>query len=141
MSEGLLSVPCSGEAERMVTEEWSAPSMGSGTVPVLATPALVALMEEAAVRALEGRLPAGQTSVGVRIDVRHLAATPIGMRVRARAMLVAVEGRRLTFQIEAWDDAEKVGEAVHERVVVDVGRFLERVHSKPYVQVSYKAMA
>lgn len=130
MSEDLLATPCVGESERVVTEDWSAPSMGSGTVPVLATPALVALMEQAAVRALEGRLPAGQASVGVRIDVRHLAATPPGMRVRARATLVAVEGRRLTFQIEAWDDAEKVGEALHERVLVDVGRFMERVQGK-----------
>lgn len=130
MSEDLLAAPCVGESERVVTEEWSALSMGSGTVPVLATPALVALMEQAAVRALEGRLPAGQTSVGVRIDVRHLAATPIGIGVRARATLVAAEGRRLTFQIEAWDDVEKVGEAVHERVLVDVGRFLERVQGK-----------
>ncbi len=131
MSEDLSATPCVGEAERMVTEDWSAPVMGSGMVPVLATPALVALMEQAAVRALEGRLPAGQTSVGIRIDVRHLSATPIGMRVRARAVLVAVEGRRLTFQIEAWDDVEKVGEAVHERVLVDVERFMERARSKP----------
>ncbi len=130
MSEDLLTVPCWGESERVVTEDWTAPSMGSGTVPVLATPALVALMEQAAVRALEGRLPAGQTSVGVRIDVRHLAATPVGVRVRARATLVAAEGRRLTFQIEAWDETEKVGEAVHERVLVDMGRFMERVQSK-----------
>lgn len=130
MSEDLLATPCVGEAERMVTEDWSAPGMGSGTVPVLATPALIALMEQAAVRALEGRLLAGQTAVGIRIDVRHLAATPIGMGVRARAVLVAVEGRRLTFQIEAWDDAEKVGEAVHERVLVDVERFMERARSK-----------
>ena len=130
MPEDLLSTSCSGEAERVVTEEWTAPSMGSGTVPVLATPALVALMEQAAVRALEGRLPPGQTSVGVRIDVRHLAATPPGMRVRAQATLVAAEGRRLTFQIEAWDDVEKVGEAVHERVLVDTERFMERVRAK-----------
>lgn len=130
MSEDLFAAPCEGEAERMVTEDWSAPGIGSGTVPVLATPALVALMEQAAVRALEGRLPAGQTSVGVRIDIRHLAATPIGMGVRARARLVAAEGRRLTFQIEAWDDAEKVGEAIHERVVVDAERFMERVRAK-----------
>ncbi len=130
MSEDLLTIPCWGESERVVTEDWTAPSMGSGTVPVLATPALVALMEQAAVRALEGRLPAGQTSVGVRIDVRHLAATLPGMRVRARATLVAAEGRRLTFQIEAWDEAEKIGEAVHERVLVDVERFMERTRGK-----------
>ena len=130
MAESLVPGVCSGEAERVVTEEWTAPSMGSGTVPVLATPALVALMEQAAVRALEGRLPPGQTSVGVRIDVRHLAATPPGGRVRARATLVAAEGRRLTFHIEAWDDAEKIGEAVHERVVIDTERFMERVRAK-----------
>lgn len=128
--EDLFATLCVGEAERVVTEDWSAPVMGSGTVPVLATPALVALMEQAAVRALAGRLPPGQTSVGVRIDVRHLAATPIGMRVRARARLVAAEGRRLTFQIEAWDDGEKVGEAIHERVVVDTERFMGRVRAK-----------
>ena len=130
MAESLVPGVCSGEAERVVTEEWTAPSMGSGTVPVLATPALVALMEQAAVRALEGCLPPGQTSVGVRIDVRHLAATPPGMRVRAQATLVAAEGRRLTFHIEAWDDAEKIGEAVHERVVIDTERFMERVRAK-----------
>ncbi|MCS7282348.1 MAG: thioesterase family protein [Anaerolineae bacterium] len=125
-----LEPPLYGEAERTVTEEWTAVRMGSGTVPVLATPALVAVMEEAAVRALEGHLPPGQTSVGVRIDVRHLAATPLGMRVRACATLVSVEGRRLTFRIEAWDDREKVGEADHERVLVDVERFLARVREK-----------
>ncbi|MCS7178358.1 MAG: thioesterase family protein [Anaerolineae bacterium] len=130
MERDLLAIPCSGEVERVITEEWTALRMGSGTVPVLATPALVAVMEAAAVRALEGRLPAGQTSVGVRMDVRHLAATPVGMRVHARATLVAAEGRRLTFQIEAWDEKEKVGEATHERVVVDVERFMERVRSK-----------
>ena len=130
MTESLIPGACSGEAERVVTEEWTAPSMGSGTVPVLATPALVALMEQAAVRALEGRLPPGQTSVGVRIDVRHLAATLPGMRVRAQATLVAAEGRHLTFHIEAWDDSEKIGEAVHERVVIDTERFMERVRAK-----------
>ncbi len=127
---------CIGESEAVVTGEWSAVRMGSGTVPVLATPALVALMEQAAVRALEGRLPLGQTSVGVRIDVRHLAATPLGIRVRARAVLVAAEGRRLTFQIEAWDEAEKIGEATHERVLVDLARFMERVEGK--ARIAYR---
>ncbi len=119
-----------GEAEWEVTEEVTAARWGSGLVPVLGTPALVALMEQAAVVALEGRLPAGRTSVGVRIDVRHLAATPVGMRVRARARLTEVDGRRLVFNVEAWDEVEKVGEAVHERVVVDRKRFLGRVEEK-----------
>ncbi|HEC34481.1 MAG TPA: thioesterase [Chloroflexi bacterium] len=120
----------SGEVERMVTEELTAARWGSGLVPVLGTPALVGLMEQAAVTALENRLPPRQTSVGVHVDVRHLAATPVGMRVRARAALVAVEGRRLTFHIEAWDETEKIGEAIHERVVVDESRFLQRVKEK-----------
>ncbi|HIE39629.1 MAG TPA: thioesterase [Anaerolineales bacterium] len=119
-----------GEAVCEVTRELTAARLGSGTVAVLGTPALVALMERAAVAALEGSLPPGRTSVGVRIDVHHLAATPVGMEVRARAELVAVEGRRLTFHIEAWDKVEKVGEATHERVVVDQGRFLGRVGGK-----------
>lgn len=119
-----------GEAERVVTEELTAARWGSGLVPVLGTPALVGLMEQAAVAALSGHLPLGQTSVGVRIDVRHLAATPVGMRAWARAELVTVEGRRLTFRCEAWDEVEKVGEATHERVVVDEVRFMERAQGK-----------
>ena len=119
-----------GEASREVTDELTATRWGSGCVLVLGTPALVALMEQAAVTALEDHLEAGQTSVGVRIDVRHLAATPVGMRVRARAELVAVEGRRLTFRVEAWDEVELVGQADHERVLVDQARFVERVAGK-----------
>ncbi len=119
-----------GEAERLVTDELTAARWGSGLVPVLGTPALVGLMEQAAVAALSGHLPPDQTSVGVRIDVRHLAATPVGMTARARAALVAVDGRRLTFHIEAWDEAERIGEASHERVIVDAARFLQRVGQK-----------
>ena len=122
-----------GEASRKVSEELTAARWGSGLVPVLGTPALVALMEQAAVSALEGHLGEGQTSVGVRIDVRHLAATPVGMHVRARAELVAVEGRRLRFHIEAWDEVERVGEASHERVIVDRERFLQRAEGKATV--------
>ena len=116
-----------GQSEQVVTEELTAVHLGSGSVAVFATPALVALMEQAAVAALVERLPPGKTSVGTRIDVRHLAATPVGMRVQARAELVAVDGRRLTFHVEAWDEAAQIGTATHERVVVDEARFMERV--------------
>ena len=119
-----------GQAEWVVTEDRTAAHLGSGLVPVLATPALVALMEMAAVAALEGHLPPSKTSVGVRIDVRHLAATPVGMAARAEARLTSVEGRHLTFQVEAWDEAERIGEAVHERAVIDEARFLERIEAK-----------
>ena len=119
-----------GEIEMIVTEADTADRWGSGLVPVFGTPALVGLMEGAAVQALAQRLPPGQTSVGGRIDVRHLAPTPVGMRVRARAELLAVEGRRLEFRVEAWDEVERIGEATHERFVVDEGRFVARAKAK-----------
>ncbi|RLC99240.1 MAG: thioesterase [Chloroflexi bacterium] len=119
-----------GEIEKVVTEDDTAARWGSGLVPVFGTPALVGLMEGAAVQALKGPLPPGQTSVGGRIDVRHLAATPVGMRVRARAELLKVEGRRLEFHVEAWDEVERIGEAAHERFVIDEERFIARARAK-----------
>ena len=120
----------SAEIDALVFEKDTAQSYGSGLVAVYATPALVGLMEGAAVRALQGCLPEGQTTVGGRIDVRHLAATPVGMRVRARAELVKVEGRKLTFRVEAWDEVEQIGEAIHERFIIDEEKFLSRVNAK-----------
>ena len=119
-----------GEYAWTVTPEMTATRVGSGLVEVFSTPMLVALMENAAVDALDARLAASQTSVGVHMEVRHLAATPVGLTVRARATLTAVEGRRLTFTIEAWDEVEKIGEAIHERMVVDRDRFEARVEAK-----------
>lgn len=113
-----------------VTEANTAAKLGSGTVPVFGTPALVALMESAAVKALDGHLPEGQTTVGGRMDVRHLAATPIGMTVQARAELTSINGRTLTFQIEAGDEVEKIGEALHERFVIDTEKFAARAQAK-----------
>ena len=118
------------ELEHMVTEADSAAHWGSGLAPVFSTPALVGLMESTAVAALTGHVAPGQTTVGVHIDVRHLAATPIGMQVRARAELKAVEGRKLVFKIQAWDAVELIGEADHERFVVDEARFIGRVQAK-----------
>ena len=86
-----------------------------------------ALMEAAAVAALKDVLAEGQTSVGVRINARHVAATPVGIYVRARAELVAVDGKRLHFHVEAWDEGQSIGTADHERVLVDEGRFMARV--------------
>ncbi len=128
MSE--FAIRLSAEVETLVAEADTAAKLGSGLVPVFGTPALVALMELAAVEALKRSLSAGQTSVGGRIDVRHLAATPIGMKVRARAELTAVEGRKLTFRVEAWDEIEKVGEALHERFVIDAGKFIAKAQAK-----------
>lgn len=119
-----------GEATTIVSPENTAQAMGSGQVPVYATPALLALLEEAAVRAIAGTLATGQTSVGVRVDLHHLAATPIGMTVSAQAMLTAVEGRRLLFNVSAHDGVEQVARGTHERVIVNESRFLERAVAK-----------
>jgi fluoroacetyl-CoA thioesterase len=119
-----------GVVESLVAEEDTARRWGSGLVPVFSTPALVALMEGAAVNALDACLDSGSTSVGARIDVQHLAATPIGMHVRARAELQQVDGRRLVFQVGAWDEVEQIGQATHERVVVSSERFVRRVEAK-----------
>jgi predicted thioesterase len=125
-----LAIGLSAEISLTVAESDTAARWGSGLVPVFGTPALVGLMEAAAVKALEGQLEQNQTTVGGRIDVRHLAATPVGMQVRARAELVKVEGRKLTFQINAWDQAEKIGEATHERFVIDTAKFIARAQTK-----------
>ncbi|MGD8997642.1 MAG: thioesterase family protein [Anaerolineae bacterium] len=127
---GELKLGLTGNAETAVTDDHTAARHGSGMVPVLGTPSLVALMENAAVQALEGHLPAGQTSVGGRMEVRHLAPTPVGMRVRARAELLAIEGRRLVFQVEAWDEVERIGEATHERFIIDRGAFIAKAEAK-----------
>jgi len=119
-----------GRVAWQVTPEMTASRIGSGLVAVFSTPMLVGLMETAAVSALEGRLDAGITSVGTRIDVQHLAATPVGATVRASATLTRVDGRRLTFAIEAWDDVELIGRATHERVLVDQARFEAKAAQK-----------
>jgi predicted thioesterase len=113
-----------------VSESETAAHLGSGLVPVYATPALVALMENAAVRALEGRLPPGHTTVGGEIDLRHLSATPVGMQVRARAELVEVHGRKLIFRVQAWDEVESIGEARHMRFIVNEEAFITKVNAK-----------
>jgi len=120
----------SAKVEIIVSETNTAAHLGSGSIAVYATPALVALMENAAVRALEGYLPDGQTTVGGQIDVRHLAATPVGMKVRARAELLEVNGRKLTFQVQAWDEEELIGEAKHIRYIVDEDKFMRKVKEK-----------
>ncbi len=119
-----------GELSCTVSEQNTAAAAGSGLMPVFATPQLVALMEGAACEALKGILPEGNTSVGTRIDVQHTSATPIGMRVWAKATLTAVDGRRYSFAIEAFDDAGSVGMATHERVAIDPERFMKKVENK-----------
>ena len=119
-----------GELTLMVTKELTAAAHGSGLVPALATPAMVALMENASVEAIKNALAPGQTSVGTSVNILHLAATPVGMKVRARSEVTQVEGRRVTFKVEAWDDREKIGEGTHQRMIVDDAKFRERFEQK-----------
>jgi fluoroacetyl-CoA thioesterase len=118
------------EITRRVTERHLATEWGSGLARVLATPALIAFCEECARLAVDPLLPPAQQTVGARINMRHLAATPPGLDVTVRAELVESDGRRLGFRIEAWDSVERIAEAEHDRFVIDVERFEERIAQK-----------
>ena len=114
--DGLLP-GLTGTAEITVAEQHTAAYLGSGRLPVLATPAMIALMETAAQRAVDGALPDGFQTVGTHLDVRHDGATPVGRRVVAKAELTAIEGRHLHFRLTAHDGKELIGEGSHERVL------------------------
>ena len=119
-----------GEATLVVEEKHTAYHLGSGGVNVLATPIMIALMEEAGRNAMEYLLEPGQLTVGAALDVKHLAPTPMGMKVTARAELLAVDGRMLTYHVEVHDEREKVGEGKHERFIIDLEKFGRRVKEK-----------
>ena len=119
-----------GSATLVVGEEHTAPRIGSGRVHVLATPVMINLLEAAALDAIERLLPPGHQSLGTVLNVRHIAATPVGMRVTASAEVVGVEGRTVRFRVEAHDERELIGDGTHERVVVNVAKFDQRVQRK-----------
>ena len=125
LKEGL-----SGSARITVGEEHTAPRVGSGRVHVLATPVMINMMEAAALDAIESLLPPGHQSLGTHLDVGHYAATPVGMTLRATAEVTKIDGRNVTFRVEAFDDKERVGDGTHTRVVVNVERFDARVQKK-----------
>ena len=115
-----------GEKEETVTEARTAAALESGSVPVYATPAMVALMEGAAIRALEPFLPPGHTSVGMDVSITHLRPSPIGSQVRARATVTGVEGRLVTLRVEAHQGTKRIGEGLHRRAVIDIAKFMAR---------------
>ncbi|OPX88884.1 MAG: Fluoroacetyl-CoA thioesterase [Pelotomaculum sp. PtaB.Bin104] len=125
-----LQVGIEGKASIVVNNDNTAMAYGSGAVNVFATPALVGLMEKAALSSVDPLLDAGYTTVGTKIDVKHLAATPIGMNVTATSRLVEVNGKRLLFNIEVRDEADLVGTGVHERFIIELAGFIKRVESK-----------
>lgn len=125
-----LQVGQHGAVEVLVGTRDTAPHVGSGKIKVLATPVLVSMMEEAALLAVEGLLPAGYQTVGTRLEVSHTAATPVGMRVTAHADVIRVDGRKLTFHVWAEDERERISDGTHERIVVNVERFDRRTQQK-----------
>jgi len=126
----LIRPGINGSTELVVGEEHTAPRVGSGMVHVLATPVMINMFEAAALAALEHLLPSGYQSLGTVLDVRHIAATPVGMRVRATATVERVEGRTVFLLLEARDERELIGDGKHQRVVVNVEKFAQRVARK-----------
>lgn len=125
-----IEVGRKGRAETVVTPENTAQAAGSGLVPVFATPHMIALMENAAVQAVQAQLASDEGTVGTRLDVTHDAATPIGMKVWAQAEVTAVEGRKITFSVAAFDEREQIGGGTHERFIIKPEKFLARVQAK-----------
>jgi predicted thioesterase len=126
----MLEVGLKGLQTETVAAENTAAAHGSGLLPVFATPALVALMEKTCWTSVAEALEAGQGTVGTRLDIRHTAPTPVGMTVTCESELTAVEGRKLTFSVRAFDEKGAVGEGVHERFVIDNERFMAKAGAR-----------
>lgn len=125
-----LQLGMKSEKSEQVTANNTAIRYGSGGVAVYATPAMIGLMEGTCLAAVDPHLPAGLATVGTQINVSHLAATPVGMTVRATAELTEIAGKKLSFRIEAYDEKEKIGEGTHQRYIIDINKFLQRAESK-----------
>jgi fluoroacetyl-CoA thioesterase len=123
----VLTPGLTGEATTIVVHENTAASVGAGGVEVFGTPMMIALMENAAWRAVANNLEEGDVTVGTVVNVRHLAATPLGQHVRAIAELIEIDGRRLIFNVEAYDEKRKIGEGQHERFIVNLVRFTKSI--------------
>ncbi len=126
----MLELHIKGTAALTVTDEVTAASVGSGMLPVFATPSMIALIEKAAAESVAPQLEAGTTTVGTRLDVAHTAATPVGMTVRAVTELTEIDGRRLIFTVHAFDDAGEIGSGTHERFIVNAEKFLAKAEAK-----------
>ena len=125
-----ITIGLKGQASTLVEREDTAQEVGSGSLLVYATPCMVTLMEGAACDAIADFLPEDKTSVGTMLNISHVAATPVGLEVRAEAEVTAVEGSKLTFQISAYDESGLIGEGTHQRVIVNTQRFLDKTYDK-----------
>ena len=126
----MLEIGIKGSGEAMVTEALTAKAMGSGELPVYATPAMAALIEETAWKSVAPALEPGQGTVGTKLDISHLAATPLGRKVRCETELIEIDRRRLVFSAAVYDEAGKIGEGTHERFIVDNERFLAKADGR-----------
>jgi len=125
-----LKLGMEARVERIVSDSDTAMAFGSGEVRVFATPMMIGLMENAALKAVDIHLPEGFSTVGTHLDVKHLAATPVGMKVWATAELVGIEGKKLSFLIKAFDDLEMIGEGTHQRYIVPFEKFVKAAEAK-----------
>jgi len=130
MNEYGLKIPMHGEARTRVTGDNTALKFGSGKVDVFGTPAMIALMEEASINTVDKNLPEGFATVGIELNIRHIAATPEGMNITASAKLIEIDGRRLVFKVEAFDEIEKIGEGSHQRFIIELDKFKDRAQDK-----------
>ena len=117
-------------SSQIVTRELTAAHYGSGLVEVFAAPAMVGLMENAAMNAVLPHLPAGQNTVGTEICVKHIKATPLGIKVSSEAVLTEIDGRRLVFSLTAWDEEGEIGNGTHSRYIIDTERFMAKLSKK-----------
>ena len=125
-----IEIGIQGHAETLVEKEDTAQAVGSGELLVYATPCMAALMEGAACESIAPFLAGDESSVGTRMELTHSSATPVGMQVRAESVVTAVDGRKVTFEITAYDEAGEIGRAVHERFIIQTERFLEKCYDK-----------
>lgn len=126
----MLEVGIKGQRETVVTKEKTATGIGSGLLEVFATPIMIALMEESAFMSVNEILDEGFTTVGIAVDIKHIAATPVGMKVVAKSELIKVDGRELTFKVEAYDEKGLIGEGIHKRFIVNNDKFQAKTDSK-----------
>ena len=125
-----LTPGLSAEVEDTVSEKNTASALGSGGLPVFASPAMLALMEKAALTVVDSLLPPGWSTVGTEVNIKHISATPVGMKVTARAELLGIDGRALSFKVEAFDETGKIGEGSHSRFIIENTKFMTKAEGK-----------
>ncbi|MGI6029891.1 MAG: thioesterase family protein [Eubacteriales bacterium] len=125
-----LQVGLKHKLYEIVTDDRTAKAWGSGTLPVYATPSMVLLMERTSVKCVEEHLEEGETTVGIKLDISHVSASPVGMTIYCESELVEIDRKRLVFRVKAYDEVGKVGEGIHERFIVDAEKFMKKTDGK-----------